>query len=61
MAMKGLKYKDEWEAWSPSRVTLRNGDAWTFDLKKPEEGFILAGGECGPIDVTIFVGNDNYG
>ena len=60
MAVKGLKYKDEWEAWSPSRVTLRNGDAWTFDLKKPEEGLILAGGECGPIDFTIFLGNDNY-
>ena len=56
-----MKCKDEWESSSPSRVTLRNGDAWTFDLKKPEEGFILAGGECGPIDVTIFVGNDNYG
>ena len=58
--VKGLRYKPEWEAWSPSEVTLRDGDAWTFDLKKPEEGLILAGGECGPIDATIFLGHDNY-
>ena len=60
MAVKGLKYKDTWEAWSSSQVTLRNGDSWAFDLKKPDEGLILAGGECGPIDVSIFLGHDNY-
>ena len=41
-------------------MTLRNGDLWTFDLKKPEEGLILAGGECGPIDVSIFLGHESY-
>ena len=30
---------------------------WTFDFKKR---LILAGGECGPIDMTIFRGYDNY-
>ena len=26
MAVKGLRYKSEWEAWSPSKVTLRDGE-----------------------------------
>ena len=60
LAVKGLNYKHEWEAWSPSQVTLRSGNSWTFDLKKPEEGLILAGGECGPIDVSIFLGHESY-
>ena len=62
MAVKGLKYKDTWEDWSPSQVAFRNGDSWIFDLKKPDEVLILASGECGPmtpVDVSIFRGHDN--
>lgn len=49
-----MKYKPDWEAWSFSKVTLRNGNSWTSDLKEPAEGLILAGGECGPIDTTLY-------
>ena len=41
-------------------VTLRDGGTWSFDLKPPEEGLILAGGECGPIDASISLGHENY-
>ena len=41
-------------------MTLRNGDSWTFDLQKPEDGLILAGGECGLIDISIFLGHEHY-
>ena len=54
-----MRYKSDWEAWSPSKVTLGDGETWTFDLKKPEEGLNLAGGECGPIDAAIFLGHEN--
>ena len=43
-----------------SDAPKRRREAWTFDFKKPEKGLILAGGECGPIGATIFLGNDNY-
>ena len=43
MADKGMRYKSTWEAWAPVTLTLDGGDAWTFDVKKPEEGLILVG------------------
>ena len=60
MAVKGLTYKSTWEAWAPFAVTLDGGDAWTFDVKKPEEGLILVGGELGPIDASLFIGSENF-
>ena len=39
---------------------MEDGENYSFDAKKPGEGLILAGGECGPMDVTIFVDNDNF-
>ena len=60
MAVKGLRYESEWENREPLESDAPRCDAWTFDLKKPEEGLILAGGACGPIDATIFLGNDNH-
>ena len=42
-AEKRLRYKSTWEAWAPVTLTLDGGDAWTFDVKKPEEGLILVG------------------
>ena len=39
---------------------MQKGHDWTFDVKKPNEGLISAGSECGPIDNTIFLGEDNY-
>ena len=41
-------------------VTLRDGDTWSVDLKPPDEGLILAGGECGPIDASIFLGHESW-
>ena len=60
MEVKGLQYKPVWEAWSPSEFSLEDSDSVLFDVKKPGEGLVLAGGECGPIDETIIIGNDNY-
>ena len=60
MEVKGLQYKPVWEAWSPSEFSLEDSDSVSFDVKKPGEGLVLAGGECGPIDETIIIGNDNY-
>ena len=37
MAVKGLRFKTIWEAWSPSEVSLQKGHDWTFDVKKPNE------------------------
>ena len=59
MRGKGLQYKSSWAAWSPTEFIL-DGANYTFDVKKLGEGLILAGGECGPMDVTIIVGNDNF-
>ena len=60
MAVKGLTYKSTWDACAPFAVTLDGGDAWTFDVKKPEEGLILVGGELGPIDASLFIGSENF-
>ena len=60
MQVKGLRYKSVWEAWCPTESSRRDGDTCTFDLKKPREGLIIAGGECGPIDATLMIGSDNY-
>ena len=57
---KGLKYKDTWEAWGPAEFTLDDGNSWTFGIKKPEEGLVIAGGECGPLETIIFLGHDNH-
>ena len=55
-----LKQIIELRAWSSSEITLQDGPTWKFDVKKPSEGLILAGSECGPIDTTVFVGEDHY-
>ena len=60
MAVKGLRYKPTWEVWSLTEVSLLDGETWNFDVKRPDEGLILAGGECGPIDTTILLGSDSY-
>ena len=60
MAERGLTYKATWEAWAPRPLTLHSGETWTFDVKKPEEGLILVGGELGPIDASIVIGSDNF-
>ena len=60
MAEKGLTYKATWEAWAPRPMTLHSGDTWKFDVKKPEEGLILFGGELGPIEVSTVIGSDNF-
>ena len=60
MAVKGLKYKREWQVWGKTEARLHDGDGWTFDIKKPHEGLILVGGELGPIESSIIIGNDNF-
>ena len=60
MAAKGLKYKRRWEVWGKHEARLQDGDEWTFDIKKPHEGLILVGGELGPIDSSIILGDDNF-
>ena len=60
MAVKGLKYKSEWQVWGKTEALLHSGDGWTFDIKKPHEGLILVGGELGPIESSIIIGNDNF-
>ena len=60
LEVKGLQYKKSWEVWSPTEFSLDDGENFSFDVKKPNEGLVLAGGECGPIDMPIIVGNDSY-
>ena len=60
MAVKGLKYKREWQVWGKTEALLHSGDGWTFDIKKPHEGLILVGGELGSIESSIIIGNDNF-
>ena len=60
MAGKGLKYKRKWEAWGNHEARLQSGDEWTFDIKKLHEGVILVGGELGPINTSIVLGDDNF-
>ena len=60
MAVKGLKYKSQWKVWGKHEVQLQSGDDCTFDIKKLHEGLILVGGELGPIDSSIILGDDNF-
>ena len=60
MAVKGLKYKRQWEVWGKHEAQLQNGEDWIFYIKKPHEGLILLGGELGPIDTSIILGDDNF-
>ena len=34
-------YKSTWEAWARFTLALDGGDAWTFDVRKPEKGLIF--------------------
>ena len=60
MAVKGLKYKREWEVWGRREAQLQSGDEWTFNVGKPHEGLILVGGELGPIVSSIIFGADDF-
>ena len=60
MAVKGLKYKREWQVWGKAEALLHSGDGWTFDIKNTHEGLILVGGELGPIESSIIIGSDNF-
>ena len=42
MAVKGLKYKREWEVWARREAQLQSGDEWTFNVRKPHEGLIYS-------------------
>ena len=34
LEVKGLQYKKSREVWSPTELTLEDGDNFSFDLKK---------------------------
>ena len=60
MVVKGLKYKRQWEVWEKHEAQLQSGDEYTFYIKIPHEVLILIGGELGPIDSSILLGDDNF-
>ena len=60
MAVKGLKYKREWEVWGKREGQLQSGDEWAFEVRKPHAGLILVGGELGPIEASVIFGGDDF-
>ena len=60
MAVKGLKYKREWEVWGKREGQLQSGDEWAFEVRKPHAGLILVGGELGPIESSVIFSDDDF-
>ena len=60
MAVKGLKYKREWEVRGKREAQLQSGDEWAFEVRTPHEGLILVGGELGPIEASVIFGDDDF-